>query len=233
MNKRTGSRIALFTVGAVVGLAAVAALGAAGTGLWAHTSKRDGSGFYTTHAHRYATDTSALATAKVDVAGDVPDWVFDKFRIRVEPADGRRIFVGVGRSDDVTRYLAGVAHAEVSDVDLDPFDATYVSRRGTRSATPPASRTFWDASASGKGVQDLVWKPHKGDWSVVVMNTDGSAGVAADVSVAAKAQLVLWASIGAAVLGLALGALAALLIWLGARRPPQPPAVPAAVPVTP
>jgi hypothetical protein len=223
------TQIARFATGAVVALAALAALGVAGTAIWAHVDKRDSSGYYTTHAHRYATATRALVTAKVDVDGDIPNWVLDKVRVRVEPVGDRRVFAGLARTEDVRRYLAGVAHTEVSDVDLEPFDVTYVAHPGARTAPAPETRRFWRATAAGTGARDLVWKPSKGDWSVVVMNADGSAGVAADVSVGANAPIVLWAAIGAAGIGIALAGLAAFLVRLGARRRPGPPAVPAAV----
>src|SRR5438093_729486 len=91
-------RIALFTTGTVVALAALAGLGPAGAAIWAHIDRRDSSGYYTTHAHRYATGTRALATAKVDVDEDIPNWVLDKVRVRVEPVGGRRVFVGLARA---------------------------------------------------------------------------------------------------------------------------------------
>jgi NhaP-type Na+/H+ or K+/H+ antiporter len=50
------------------------------------------------------------------------------------------------------------------------------------------------------------------------MNADGSREVAADVSVAAKSDLILWVAIGSLVAGLLLGELAALLIMRGSRR---------------
>jgi len=66
-----------------------------------------------------------------------------------------------------------------------------------------------------------------GDWSVVVMNADGSRGVAADVSAGAKLPFldeVGWSAIGG---GSALLIGAAALIVLGVRsprnRPPHAP----------
>jgi hypothetical protein len=57
----------------------------------------------------------------------------------------------------------------------------------------------------------------------VVMNADGSRGVVADVSVAAKSDLVLWIAIGLLAAGVLLGGLAAFLIVRGARAAaPQP-----------
>jgi hypothetical protein len=52
------------------------------------------------------------------------------------------------------------------------------------------------------------------------MNADGSRGVVADVSVAAKSDLILWVAIGLLAAGLLLGALATLLIVRGSRSRP-------------
>ncbi|MGH3142192.1 MAG: hypothetical protein ACRDO9_03560 [Gaiellales bacterium] len=50
------------------------------------------------------------------------------------------------------------------------------------------------------------------------MNADGSRGVVADLSVAAKSDLILGVAIGLLAAGLLLGGLSALLILRGSRR---------------
>ena len=50
------------------------------------------------------------------------------------------------------------------------------------------------------------------------MHTDGSRGVVADLSVAAKSDLILWVAIGLPAAGLLLAGLATLLIVRGSRR---------------
>ena len=67
----------------------------------------------------------------------------------------------------------------------------------------------------------LTWDIADGDWSVVVMNADGSAGVDARVSAGAKLPwltAVGWGTLGAGVLGLIIAGLISLL----ALRSPQP-----------
>ena len=60
---------------------------------------------------------------------------------------------------------------------------------GDRSAGAPGAQRFWAASAQGGGTQALTWDVEDGDWSVVVMNADGSPGVDAGVSAGASARL--------------------------------------------
>jgi hypothetical protein len=91
------------------------------------------------------------------------------------------VFAGIARTTDVERYLAGAAHTEVTDIETSPFDVDYDEREGTRRPSPPADERIWAASVEGSGRQTLDWDVREGRWSVVVMNPDGSRGVAADV----------------------------------------------------
>ena len=70
--------------------------------------------------------------------------------------------------------------------------------KGTHKAGPPAKQTFWAATGS----HSLHWNVQSGDWSIVVMNADGSRGVAAAVSAGAKVPFI--ATIAYVVLGLGL-----------------------------
>jgi hypothetical protein len=99
-------------------------------------------------------------------------------------------------------------------------------RPGSSAPGAPAGERFWAASATGAGTQSLSWPVESGDWAVVVMNADGSAGVRTDVSVGAKVPAVLWIGIGLLVVGIALGAGGGALLRSGLRH-----AVPAAPPV--
>ena len=44
------------------------------------------------------------------------------------------VFVGIGRTTDVNRYLRGIAHDVVADVDLDPFSVDYRTVTGSQAA---------------------------------------------------------------------------------------------------
>ena len=88
--------------------------------------------------------------------------------------------------------------------------------------TPPASQTFWSASATGSGEEVLNWKPSGGTWRVVVMNADARPGVAADVSIGAKLDNWVWLGVGLVIAGLVVAFAAAGLIHLGVRRTQNP-----------
>jgi hypothetical protein len=77
------------------------------------------------------------------------------------------------------------------------------------------------------GTQTLTWKVRDGDWSVVLMNADGSRGVAADVDLGAKLSFLLWVAIGLVIGGvLVVGGSTALVVLAARRRQPPSLSVP-------
>jgi hypothetical protein len=109
-------------------------------------------------------------------------------------------------------------------IDFDPFRVTYLPVTGGTPQGPPTEQRFWAASASGVGTQTLTWKVREGDWSVVLMNSDGSRGVAANIDVGAKMSFLLWVAIGSLLGGvLVTGGSAALVVLAARTRRPQPP----------
>jgi hypothetical protein len=166
----------------------------------------------------------------VHVHGAGPDYFYEdalvgEVRLQLRPVDaGDVLFAGVGPSDQVAAYLSRVSHDEFTDIDLDPFTVDYTRHPGDRPATAPTAQTFWTASDSGPGARTLTWKPAAGDWTVVVMRADGSAGVRADIAVGGKLPIVRIIGITTVVLGIVtlLGGLAMVglaVLIRGRRRP--------------
>src|SRR5207248_8560451 len=98
-------------------------------GLWARLGTSD-RGYVTSGTHPYTTAGRAIVSGSLDADG-IPDWLVAKLRVTASSGDRQPLFVGVARKADVDRYLAGVAHSTVEDVNFDPFDATYSSTGGT------------------------------------------------------------------------------------------------------
>jgi hypothetical protein len=142
---------------------------------------------------------------------------------RREPA-GKTLFIGIGPQAEVRQVSRTVAHAKVQDRRLRPFRVTYLAVTGGAPQAPPTEQTFWAASASGVGTQTLTWKVRDGDWSVVVMNADGSRGVTADVDLGAKLSFLLWVAIGLLIGGVLVVGGSTALVVLAARKPRPPPA---------
>ena len=215
----SAGRIALLVLGCVVALISLTLLAAGGVGAWAHITERDDDGYYSTRHETFLTEGYALRSDDLDLGTEWPDWLFDEGRlatIRLEgdsAEPGRRLFFGIGPAADVERYLDGVEHDLVEDVELDPFEVEYRHETGSRTPDPPGQQTFWAAS----GTDRVEWEVEEGRWMAVVMNADVSRGIVASVSVGAKTNLLIWATLIALGLGLLFGALAALLIALAVR----------------
>ena len=215
--------ILLVVFGSIVALLGVALLGAGGTALWADLTQRDEDGYLTTPTEPFETETYAITSESIDLleGGDGGEWlltegVLGKVRITGESTGGD-VFIGIGATEQVDAYLEGVEHDEVRDIDFEPFSASYRRIPGSEPAEPPGEQDFWAASASGSGRQSAVWEAESGDWTIVLMNADGSPGVTADVSAGAEANFLLWLAIGLLAAGALILAGGVTMIVFGAR----------------
>ncbi|HEX8102739.1 MAG TPA: hypothetical protein VF533_09015 [Solirubrobacteraceae bacterium] len=208
--------------GSFLGIVAALVLIAGGALLYAVT-RQDDDGYLSTAAHHVAAGTYAIASDDLDVDLGGATWGIedDAVRITAKSTSGVPVFVGIAPTADVQHYLGDVAHAQVRDFSTDPFRVDYEHTTGATRPALPGGRPFWSVSAGGAGAQSVTWPVKDGSWSVVVMNEDGSPGVAADVRVGAKVPqlaVIAWITTGLGVLGLAL---AAALLALGVKLAPS------------
>jgi Domain of unknown function (DUF4389) len=213
MSRWSTGRVIAAVVGALM-LCLSAVLGFAGTAaLVADQTLRDNAGYLTSPQRHFSTPAYALATSPIridDVGG--PDALYIQrllgdVRLRITP-DGRNssLFVGLAAARDANRYLADIEHATIRDVG--DGHTAYLVHSGAAPQRAPGTEKLWVDSASGPGTQTLHWPVRQGDWTVVVMNTDGTRG------------LVIKADIGATVphltaLAIALMAAATFLLVAG------------------
>ncbi len=240
-HKAPVGRIVLTVIGALLILFALVLGAAGGVITWAYGTQRDANGFFTTDSERFETLTYAITSEDIDLGARSS--VGDRFdlgdlatvRIAAESQRNNAVFVGIGPSRQVDQYLRGVAHAEVTDIDVDPFRATYRVSGGDAPSAAPGDQTFWRVSAEGVGRQRIRWDLESGNWTVVVMNADTSRGVGVDVDAGVKVDWLL--PLGLGLLGgfLVIGILGTVLLVIGVtglgKRVPEPAAVPGANPV--
>ena len=208
----------------VAAFLAVGALALGGIALWGESLK-DERGYISTGSERFAASTHALATESLDIDLDGAEGLveatgFGDIRLDVAPQTDKPVFVGIARTDDLSAYLADVSHTTLTDLDYEPFEAHYSPHAGERSPAEPGGERIWAASTEGAGPQSLTWEAEDGDWSIVVMNADGSPGVEADVSAGAKLPFLTavgWSALG----GGALVLLAAIALAVLGIRPPR------------
>ncbi|MGH8826717.1 MAG: hypothetical protein ACRDVZ_03755 [Jiangellaceae bacterium] len=193
-------------MGAVVAVVGASLLSGGGAVLWAE-QQRDTDGYFTSSSEPLTTDSYALSAPDLDVDLAGPDALYAEELlgdIRIEgagPDSGPPLFLGIGPASEVDRYLAGVGHDEISDADFGPFRVDYSPHPGGAPSAAPTAQAFWVVSESGTGEQTLTWDVSSGDWSVVVMNADGSPGVQADLAVGATLPVLRPIAIGLLVVG--------------------------------
>jgi hypothetical protein len=142
--------------------------------------------------------------------------VLDGVRIRVTAADPEPpVFVGIGPSADVDRYLAGVNHTVISDFRTDTVEV----ESGGTTASAPGTQDFWVASSTGPGTRTLTWDLTDGSWTVVVMNADGRPGIDVRADLGARIPALPWIALGFLLAGTVFAAGGALLI-AGCDPPP-------------
>ena len=227
-RRRSGGRIASIVAGGVAAVLAIGFIAGGALLLWGD-SKKDDQGYLSTGKDRYAASTYALATDNLDVDLGGAGWIMDRddlgnVRLAVESSVGKPVFVEIAHTSDVTHYLQDTSYTSVTDVDYSPFHASYRDHGGDRRPARPADQDFWAASAHGSGTQTVAWDLEDGDWSIVVMNADGSRGVDTDISAEAKVPFLGtlgWVSLGGA---LVLLITAGPLLYLGLRTPRPPKA---------
>jgi hypothetical protein len=219
-------RIVALVAGCLVALVGAALLLGTGALTWAYTTQRDDDGYFTSHRVRIETVTPAAHSDSIDLGSDKrPNrWPFGNgdlatVRLQATAREGEQIFIGVAHTSDVDTYLTGIAHDEVTDINWSGDKVKYRRVDGAASATPPTAQTFWVADATGPGLQTVTWDVQGGNWSIVVMNPDGSAHVASDVSVGVKVHALLGVMIGLGIGSLVLLGGAAALIVFATRRP--------------
>ena len=211
------NRIVPLVFGTIALLVALALLAGGGVAVWG-LSQRDGSGYFTTGSHRISTQSYAFASDGLDIGPDTPGGIGEFATVRIQAASTRPVFIGIGRADDVARYLAQAEHAQVTAFDTDPFKLTEHRIAGTAEPSAPAGQNLWRVQASGTGTQTINWPVEKGRWSAVVMNADGSRDVSIALRIGARVSALKWVAIGLLTGGGLLLLVGGSLIYAGTRR---------------
>ncbi len=132
-------------------------------------------------------ESRAIVTDDVELlrVNNMPEYVSpDEVRVEAAPTGSAALFMGIAPAEAVAGYLDGVAHDEIAEWESgqdDITDVVYTTNEGTSDPASPGTEDFWATSASGSNELALDWTVESGEWALVIMNADGSPGVAADV----------------------------------------------------
>jgi hypothetical protein len=195
---------------------------AAGSTAAVVAARQQESGYFTTPTALFSTNTYAVTTPRTTSfsGGEgAPTMPFDIGEIRILAAgQGEQpLFIGIARQSDLDQYLADVRHAEVTDVEYGPFRAQYRDVPGSTAPSNPTRETFWVAQAAGSGLQQLTWTIQPGNWAVVLMNADGSAGVSAKVQGGFRSDLLAPIALGIVLSGILGFLIGVPLVLVGAN----------------
>ena len=219
----TTGRVVTLVVGSLVVLAGLMVAGTGGTLAVIDSDRRSSDGFLMTPAERLATDGFAIVSADArvqtdDVSDWLPDYVLGDVRLEAGSPSGADLFLGIARSEDAAAYLAGVRHDVVTAVE--DSGPVYEETTGGAPGSAPIDESIWVVSDVA-AEPEITWAVEDGSWTVVLMNPDGSARVAADLRVGAEVpalQTLVGVLLAAAALLLLLGAvLVAVPVRLAAR----------------
>jgi hypothetical protein len=196
-----------------------------------------GGGFIGVNNIDFETGTQVLIAKSMDIEGldyddfdGPPRWLWEptigdlvKIKIEAESNDGKPVFIGIIRESDALEYFGDVKYDYITDFHMEnPRSRPYISYRkhsGVDVTFEPADLDIWVEEMHGNGEQTLVWEPEVGDYWLVIMNEDASAGV--DMETGLSVRVPILGSIGR---GLFLGGLVSLafgvaIVYFGAIRP--------------
>ncbi|MGH9271708.1 MAG: hypothetical protein ACRDZ2_10595 [Ilumatobacteraceae bacterium] len=227
-------RIVLLVFGCLIGLLGLGLLIGGIAATVAYGVARDGDGFFRSDEISLVSASSAIISDSVDLNGGPADigWLSERgdigtVSVEIRPVTaGEEVFAGIGPTADVENYLASVAVDQVEDIEDNV--ARLVPQEGTETPAPPVDQTFWVAQIATAETGSMTWDIERGDWSIVVMNADGSPGVDVESRVGIKLDWLLAVAIGLIIAGVILLAGGTTMAVLAARGPrrPLPPVYP-------
>jgi hypothetical protein len=189
----TTGRVATVVLGSLLVAAALGTAVGGTTLLVADRAGRDAEGFIGTPPQTVSTSGYALVLDPIELRGDpgAPDLEALLGQVRVAASSPTGIFVGIGPASDVDGYLAGVERSRLAE-ERPGRRVVPQTLAGGAPSTPPQQQSFWSASATGTGTQQVTWTATAGRWAIVVMNADGTRPVTATLSAGVTAPALHW-----------------------------------------
>ena len=217
-------RIIAVIVGAVLAFTSLGMLAAGGLLRLADDGIRDSQGYLMSSDVEFTSPGYAATSPDVELrsgtpAIDVPERWLGTVKVEADARTDAGVFIGIAKTSDVTSYLSGVARSTVQDpLGNDQNPRTDYTDGGAPSRAPQ-DEDFWVASADGQGQQTLTWEADEGNWTLVVMNDQGTRPVAADVSVGATIPILDDVAVGLLVAGLVGIVISAAVLIAALSRP--------------
>ena len=147
---------------------------------------------------------------------------FIDLKFTLDSNNGKEVFIGIVEKSEAIPVFTGIMYDAIIDIDMDhPHDSnpqiTYRRHNGERFEGSPADLNIWSAYAYGEDLK-LEWEPERGDYWLVIMNLDGSAGVDVDAGLGIKGQFLDFISRGLIFGGIVCFGLGAVIIYFAVVR---------------
>ncbi len=215
-----GGRVLAVVLGSIAVLAALAVVVAGGVAVAFDQTQRDG-GYLMRGSTVYSTSTYALVSDSYGNEAAGEPFLARRLlgHVRIDVRSATPVFAGIGPAVAVDSYLAGVRREVATG--FDPRRSDFRQQGVSAPVGRPATQGIWEAQAVGAGAQSLTWAPRAGEWRIVLMRPDGSAGVRAELAVGAELPQLLWFGIGALMAGGMLLIVGAGVIYAAVPRAPR------------
>ena len=191
----TAGRVVSLVLGSLLVMLSIG-LGLSGGALVAATvGARDNDGFLMSGQQPITTTSYALVSSNLKLHVDAPpaltpDALIGDTKLTASSRGSGDVFIGIAPTAAVNAYLADVRHATLTG--FENGGPVLDVQSGQAPALPPMRTDIWAAHSTGPATQSILWKPRNGEWTVVVMNADATAGVAVDARVAAEVPALSW-----------------------------------------
>jgi hypothetical protein len=220
----SAGKIVLLILAILLVLVSIVLIAGGGFILAFDTGFKDSQGYYSTGSIPIESSSSAIITYPADFQNE-PDWYWEDqmpFSVKVEASNAtpdKPIFIGIAHESDLINYLEDVSYDKFEGFSSHPYTVHLNQIEGTRLPSDPTKQTIWVTSVTGKGTQTLNWDIRNGNYSLILMNADGSKPIEATVALGIKMPAVLkGVGIGLLTGGIVLLILGGILIYISLHK---------------
>lgn len=224
----SAERIVLVILGTLALLVSVPFIFGGAAVLLVNSALVDNEGYICTDPVHLDSDSHAIVATPDDMDED-SDWFWWLGRfadLKIEGSShgaSEQIFIGIAEARDVDEYLDDVAYDEMVEFSTKASEITYDSHTGDHEPVSPTNVSFWAASAYGIEKQTLVWEHDVDDYSLVIMNADGTAEVDVNMVFCVKIPQMGGFGVGILIAGIVFLVIGILMIFFALRKRGTPP----------
>jgi hypothetical protein len=219
----SAGRIVLLVFGILFVLAAFGLILGGAVLMAVDSAFKDNEGYFTTGFQPLEAESSILVTQQAEIHM-TPKWKMynrSPITIKIEAYNNdstKPVFIGIAREADMNSFLKGREYDEVTGFDFSGEQIESRHHSGTTGTAATPDQINWVASATGAGTQTLTWDLASGNYSLALMNADGSSPIEAHAAFGARvAGLINKVGIGILIGGIVALVIGGVMIFFAAR----------------